>query len=87
MLTRYISNTVTHDTALYCNTFTFTFSHLADAWVFKSFLKVKRDAPALAVLGSSFHQRGTTNEISLDCRTCTDGSAKRYSLDNAASWG
>src|SRR4029434_2839155 len=31
------------------------------SWVFKSFLKVERDAPALAVLGSSFHQRGTTN--------------------------
>ena len=30
------------------------------SWVFKSFLKVERDAPALVVLGSSFHQRGTT---------------------------
>src|SRR4029434_11073768 len=36
--------------------------------------------PALVVLGSSFHQRGTTNENSLDCRTCTDGTAKRRSL-------
>ena len=51
------------------------------SWVFKSFLKVERDAPALVVLGSSFHQRGTTNENSLDCRTCTDGRAKRRSLD------
>src|SRR4029434_8674111 len=42
---------------------------------------VERDAPALVVLGSSFHQRGTTNENSLDCRACTDGSAKRRSLD------
>ena len=45
-------------------------------WVFKSFLKVERDAPALVVLGSLFHQRGTTNENSLDCRTCTVGIAK-----------
>src|SRR4029434_7063485 len=51
------------------------------SWVFKSFLKVERDAPALVVLGSSFHQRGTTNENSLDCRACTDGSAKRRSLE------
>ena len=43
--------------------------------------KVERDAPALVVLGSSLHQRGTTNENSLDCRACTDGSAKRRSLD------
>src|SRR4029434_9265732 len=50
-------------------------------WVFKSFLKVERDAPALVVLGSSFHQRGTTNENSLDCRACMDGSAERRSLD------
>src|SRR4029434_7172801 len=34
------------------------------SWVFKSFLKVERDAPALVVLSSSFHQRGTTNENS-----------------------
>src|SRR4029434_3921163 len=38
--------------------------------VFKSFLKVERDAPALVVIGSSFNQRGTTNENCLDCRTC-----------------
>src|SRR4029434_4724830 len=48
-----------------------------NSWVFKSFLTVERDAPALVLLGSSFHQRGTTNENSLDCRTCTDGRAKR----------
>ena len=48
---------------------------LSEELVFKSFLKVERDAPALVVLGSSFHQRGTTNENSLDCRACTDGSA------------
>src|SRR4029434_5786672 len=40
------------------------------SWVFKSFLKGERDAPALVVLGSSFHQRGTTTENSLDCRAC-----------------
>src|SRR4029434_5012210 len=55
--------------------------------VFKSFLKVERDAPALVVLGSSFHQRGTTNENSLDCRACTDGSAKRRSLDERSVLG
>src|SRR4029434_9053101 len=37
---------------------------LLKSWVFKSFLKVERDTPALVVLGSSFHQRGTTNENS-----------------------
>src|SRR4029434_753430 len=47
-------------------------------WVFKSFLKVERDAPALVVLGSSFHQCGTTDENSVDCCTCTDGSAERH---------
>ena len=57
------------------------------SWVFKSFLKVERDAPALVVLGSSFHQRGTTNENSLDCRTCTDSSAKRRSLDERSILG
>src|SRR4029434_4100169 len=57
------------------------------SWVFKSFLKVERDAPALVVLGSSFHQRGTTNENSLDCRACTDGSAKRRSLDECSILG
>src|SRR4029434_6082630 len=46
----------------------------------QSFLKIERDAPALVVLGSSFHQPGTTNENSLDCRACTDGSAKRRSV-------
>ena len=49
--------------------------------------KVERDAPALVVLGSSFHQRGTTNENSLDCRTCTDGSAKRRSLEERSILG
>ena len=41
------------------------------SWVFKSFLKVERDA------------RGTTWKYLkiLDCRTCTDGRAKRRSLD------
>src|SRR4029434_919189 len=53
----------------------------------KAFLKVERDAPALVVLGSSFHQRGTTNENSLDCGTCTDGSAKRRSLDERSVLG
>src|SRR4029434_4255207 len=57
------------------------------SWVFKSFLKVERDAPALVVQGSSFHQRGTTNENSLDCRTCTDGSAKRCSLEERSILG
>ena len=57
------------------------------SWVFKSFLKVERDAPALVVLGSSFHLRGTTNENSLDCRACTDGSAKRRSLDERSVLG
>ena len=33
------------------------------------------------------HQRGTTNEKSLDCRTCTDGSAKRRSLDERSILG
>src|SRR4029434_6576994 len=56
------------------------------SWVLKSFLKVERDAPAL-VLGSWFHQRGTTNENSLDCRACTDGSAKRCSLDERSVLG
>src|SRR4029434_3258857 len=51
------------------------------------FLKVERDAPALVVLGSSFHQRGTTNENSLDCRACTDGSAKRRSLEKRSILG
>ena len=41
-------------------------------------MKVKRDAPALGVLGSWFHQCETMNENSLDCCTCTDGSAKRH---------
>src|SRR4029434_6612971 len=54
---------------------------------FKSFLKVERDASALGVLGSSFHQRGTTNENSLDCRACTDGSAKRRSLEERSILG
>src|SRR4029434_3560338 len=58
-----------------------------NSWVFKSFLKVERDAPALVVLGSSFHQRGTTNENSLDCRTCTGGSAKRHSLEERSILG
>ena len=57
------------------------------SWVFKSFLKVERDAPALVVLGSLFHQRGTTNKNSLDCRTCTGGSAKRRSLDERSILG
>ena len=57
------------------------------SWVFKSFLKVKRDAPALGVLGSSFQQLGTMNENSLDCCTCTDGSAKRRSLDERSIRG
>ena len=30
---------------------------------------------------------GTTNENSLDCRTCTDGSAKRRSLDERSIRG
>ena len=38
-------------------------------------------------LGSSFHRRGTTNENSLDCRACTDGSAKRRSLDERSVLG
>src|SRR4029434_3270198 len=54
---------------------------------FKSFLKVERDAPALVVLDSSFHQRGITNEKSLVCRTCTDGSAKQRSLDERSILG
>ena len=58
-----------------------------ESWVFKSFLKVERDAPALVVLGSSFHQRGTTNENSLDCPAGTDGSAKRRSLDERSVLG
>ena len=33
------------------------------------------------------HQRGTTNENSLDCRTCTDGSAKRRSLEERSILG
>ena len=33
------------------------------------------------------HQRGTTNEKSLDCRACTDGSAKRRSLDERSVLG
>src|SRR4029434_3533818 len=49
--------------------------------------KIERDAPALVVLGSSFHQRGTTNENSLNCRACTDGSAKRHSLDERSVLG
>ena len=53
----------------------------------KASSKVERDAPALVVLGSSFHQRGTTNENSLDCRTCTDGSAKRGSLEERSILG
>src|SRR4029434_3781037 len=57
------------------------------SWVFKSFLKVDRDAPALVVLGSSFHQRGTTTDNSLDCRTCTDGSAKRLSQEERSILG
>ena len=57
------------------------------SWVFKSFLKVERDAPALVLLGSLFNQRGTTNENSLDCHTCTDGSAKRRSLDEHSILG
>src|SRR4029434_430490 len=55
--------------------------------VFKSFLNVERDTPALVVLVSSFHQRGTTNENRLDCRACTDGSAKRRSLDERSVLG
>ena len=39
---------------------------------------------ALVVLGSSSHQRGTTNENSVGCRPCTNGSAKRRSLDEHA---
>ena len=54
------------------------------SWVFMSFLKVKRDAPALGVLGSSFQQLGTMNENSLDCRSCTDGSAKPRSLNECS---
>src|SRR4029434_9046156 len=49
------------------------------SWVFKSFLKVERDAPALVVIGSSFHQRGTTNENSLILRMLY--SAKRHDLE------
>ena len=41
----------------------------------------------LVVLGSSFHQLGTTNENSLDCHTCTDGSAKQRSLDERSILG
>src|SRR4029434_3448131 len=54
---------------------------------FKSFLKIERGAPALVALGSACHQRGTTNENSLDCRACTDGSAKRRSLDERSVLG
>src|SRR4029434_5426243 len=57
------------------------------SWFFKRFLKVERDAPALVVLGSSFLQRGATNENSLDCRTCTDGSVKRRSLEERSILG
>ena len=57
------------------------------SWVFMSFLKVKRDAPALGVLGSSFQQLGTMNENSVDCCTWTDGSAKRRSLDERSIQG
>src|SRR4029434_3527645 len=53
----------------------------------KAFLKVERDAPALLVLDSSFHQGRTTNDNSLDCRTCTDGSAKRRSLEERSILG
>ena len=49
--------------------------------------KVERDAPALVVPGSSFHQRGTTNENSLDYCTCSNGSAKRRSLDERSILG
>ena len=35
----------------------------------------------------SARQRGTTNENSLDCRACTDGSAKRRSLDERSILG
>ena len=31
--------------------------------------------------------RGTTNKNSLDCRACTDGSAKRHSLDEHSVLG
>ena len=40
-----------------------------------------------SAIGSSFHQRGTTNENSLDCRTCTDGSTKRRALDERSVLG
>ena len=53
----------------------------------QSCLKVERDAPVLEVLGSLFHQRGTANENSLDCRTCRVGSAKRRSLDEHSILG
>ena len=60
---------------------------LSEQFGLQELLKVERDAPALVVLGSSFHQRGTTNENSLDCRTCTDGSAKQRSLDERSILG
>src|SRR4029434_4069449 len=50
-------------------------------------LEGREGRPALVVLGSSFHQRGTTNENSLDCRACTDGSDKRRSLDERSVLG
>ena len=50
-------------------------------------LKGREGRPAVVVLGSSFHQRGTTNENSLNCRACTDGSAKRRSLDERSVLG
>src|SRR4029434_777711 len=50
-------------------------------------LKGREGRPALVVLGSLFHQRKTTNENSLDSRTCTDGSAKRHSSDDHSILG
>ena len=40
---------------------------LCQSWVFKSFLKIGKDAPVLVLLGRSFHHRGMTHEKSLDC--------------------
>ena len=50
-------------------------------------LEGREGRPCPVVLGSLFHQRGTTNENSLDCRACTDGSAKRRSLDERSVLG
>ena len=50
-------------------------------------LEGREGRPCSGSVGSSFHQRGTTNENSLDCRACTDGSAKRRSLDERSVLG